>query len=80
MQSGAFEAYDNRKIEVNLRQPVSIFFFMEKCTIHENPSWKQQCTLVYMRSVTMIPRFFIYKYHLKMSHKKSFNEFIYNTH
>ena len=38
MQSGAFEAYDNRKIEVNLRQPVSSFFFMEKCTIHENPS------------------------------------------
>ena len=37
MQSGAFEAYDNRKIEVNLRQPVSSFF-MEKYTIHENPS------------------------------------------
>ena len=46
MQSGAFEAYDNWKIEVNLRQPV-FSFFMEKCTIHENPSWKQQCTLFF---------------------------------
>ena len=27
MQSGAFEAYVNRKIEVNLRQPVSSFSY-----------------------------------------------------
>ena len=32
-----FEAYSKRKIKVNLRLPVSSFF-MEKYTIHENPS------------------------------------------
>ena len=59
MQSGAFEAYDNRKIEVNLRQPVSSFFLwksaqstrilVESSNVHYFFILK---TLVYTRSVT----------------------------
>ena len=36
-------------------------------------------TLVYMQSVTLIPRYFIQKYYLTMSNEKSFGEFIDNT-
>ena len=36
-------------------------------------------TLVYMQSVTLIPRYFIQKYYLTMSNEKSFSEFIDNT-
>ena len=60
MQSGAFEAYDNGKIEVNLRQPVSSFFFLWKSAQSTRilvKSSNVHCSfifrkLVYMRSVT----------------------------
>lgn len=38
MQSGAFEAYDNRKNRGQFKAACLQFFFMEKNTIHENPS------------------------------------------
>ena len=59
MQSGAFEAYDNRKIGVNLRQPVSSFFLWKSAqstrilvkisNVHSSFIFRK---LVYMRSVT----------------------------
>lgn len=59
MQSGAFEAYDNRKIEVNLRQPVSSFvlwksaqstrILVKSSNVHCSFIFRK---LVYMRSVT----------------------------
>ena len=47
---------------------------LERSNVHSHLIFE---TLVYMRSVTLIPRHFIYKYQLTMSQEKSFSEFIY---
>ena len=85
MQSGAFEAYDNRKNRGQFKAACLQFFFMERTQStrilveSSNAHFIFFKTLVYMRSVTLSPRYYIYKYHLTMSHEKSFNEFIYNS-
>ena len=79
-----FEAYSNRKIKVNLRLNVSSFFLWKstqftRILVESSNVHFFFKTLVYMQSVTLIPRYFIQKYYLTMSNEKSFGEFIDNT-